>query len=870
MFVSTHNMKKQLYLVLITVITLCFNYSWAISNQELTIIYNAVVGDQTLTLNAELSNAYLRKDLEKSMYYAQETLKEALSNGSLIGVPFAHQQIGKVHLEKGELLEALEQFLIAQEKHKSTQNWKEIALNNILIGDVYANTGDVFRAENEFNKCHEIGKKIQDNTLIAAAFIALFDLEKNKQNLKSSNILKKSIYFIGQIPSNKAKAAFYSFIGHRKQDINDYDEAIFFYKKSIVLHELTNNIESLVEVYYKAGKTKEKLKAFKDAIIYYENGLEVSKTNSYLLGIKIGCIKLSNFYESRGNYKKSSLYLKYLNKIKTLQGEAELKARIELADQEKQLLIDKEQAKNDLKFKNTFLLLLSIIIGVLVLFLLLLFYAFRSKTSFLRQLESSNKKILAVQKEKDDFLAYTSHEIRTPLSAVVGSAELLESTSLTKSQKQHLSSLKTSASNILFLVNDILDLSKLEKRKITLENISFSLTQLIENVCLALNSKALKNKVTLKKIIHKNVPETIIGDPVRLHQVLVNLIDNAIKFSSDGIVSIDLRLNTKESSNSLTFEIKDTGAGIDSKKLKTIFNPYVQENETTSRQYGGTGLGLSICKNIIEIMDGEISVSSTVGVGSLFSFTIPFNLSHNDTVENSESKSIDLEKINILLVEDDLLNGELYSSLLKNKDSGVSVDWAKNGQEAISLLSNNCSYDVILMDLEMPIKNGIETTNEIRTNLNIKTVPILGMTAHVVEDVLSKCTKAGMNDCISKPFQAKQLKNKINELLIKPKLNVVFDNLTQNNPEKKAKYISIFESSFNKDLTQLKNAISNDNLKSTNSQLHKMKGACLTIGLTKLSNLIIKMEQKNSLDLKEDLIILTSLFEEELNLLKRN
>ena len=209
MFVSTHNMKKQLYLVLITVITLCFNYSWAITNQELTIIYNAVVGDQTLTLNAELSNAYLRKDLEKSMYYAQETLKEALSNGSLIGVPFAHQQIGKVHLEKGELLEALEQFLIAQEKHKSTQNWKEIALNNILIGDVYANTGDVFRAENEFNKCHEIGKKIQDNTLIAAAFIALFDLEKNKQNLKSSNILKKSIYFIGQIPSNKAKAAFY-------------------------------------------------------------------------------------------------------------------------------------------------------------------------------------------------------------------------------------------------------------------------------------------------------------------------------------------------------------------------------------------------------------------------------------------------------------------------------------------------------------------------------------------------------------------------------------------------------------------------------------------------------------------------------------
>ncbi|MDG2344370.1 MAG: ATP-binding protein [Flavobacteriales bacterium] len=623
-------------------------------------------------------------------------------------------------------------------------------------------------------------------------------------------------------------------------------------------------------MYYEAGKTKEKLKLFNDAKMYYEKGFETAKNNSYLAGIKIGCLKFSAFYESLGNYKKSSLYLKYLNKIKIKQGEAELKARIELADQEKQLLIDKEQAKNDLKFKNTFLLLLSIIIGVLILFLLLLFYAFRSKSSFLRQLESSNKKILSVQKEKDDFLAYTSHEIRTPLSAVVGSAELLESTSLTKPQKQHLLSLKTSANNILFLVNDILDLSKLEKRKITLENISFSLTQLVENVCLALNSKALKNKVTLKKDVHDNVPETIIGDPVRLHQVLVNLIDNAIKFSNNGVVSIGLKLNTKESGNSLTFEIKDTGSGIDSKKLKTIFNPYVQENEATSRQYGGTGLGLSICKNIIEIMNGEISVASTVGVGSLFSFTIPFNRSHYDTIENSESNSIDLEKTEVLLVEDDLLNGELYSSLLKNKEKGVTVDWAKNGQEALSLLSNNFSYDIILMDLEMPIKNGIETTKEIRTKLNLKAVPILGMTAHVVEDVLSKCTKGGMNDCISKPFQAKQLKNKINELLNKPKLNVVFDNLTKNNPEKKAKYISIFESSFNKDIAQLKNAITNDDLKLTNNQIHKMKGACLTMGITKLSNQLIEMEQKNSLDLKEDLIILMSIFEDELNQLKRN
>jgi signal transduction histidine kinase/DNA-binding NarL/FixJ family response regulator len=854
----------------LAVLTLSLSLTQAITNQELTIITNSIAKNQRLTLNAELSNAYLNKDLEKAMYYAQETLKEALLKNSLIGIPFAHQQIGKVHLKQGDLLEALEQFLIAQEKYKATQNWVEIALNNILIGDVYANTGDLLRAENEFNKCKEIGEKINNNTLISTGFLALFDIETNQKNPAASAILKKATYFIGQIESKDLKAAFYSFIGHRKQNTYNYNEAVFFYKKSIVLSQLTNNIEALVETYYKAGKVKEKLKLFTEAKAYYVNGFEAAKNNSYLLGIKIGCLKLSTFYEARGDYKNSSIYLKYLNKIKTLQGEAELKARIELADQEKQLFIEKEQSKNDLKFKNTFLILLSIITGVLVLFLALLFYAFRTKSSFLRKLEISNKKIISIQKEKDDFLAYTSHEIRTPLSAVVGSAELLESTPLTKPQQKHLSSLKISASNILFLVNDILDLSKLEKRKITLENISFSLTELIENVFIALDPKAVKNNVQLRKNITTGVPETVVGDPVRLNQVLVNLIDNAIKFSKDGIVSLSLNINSNTSNKTLTFEIKDTGTGIEAEKLNTIFSPYAQETKATSRQYGGTGLGLSICKNIIEIMHGEISVSSTIGIGSLFTFTIPYSVSQQNSKPALESLDIDLDKITILLVEDDLLNGELYSSLLKNRTNNITVDWAENGQEALDFLLKKANYDIIIMDLEMPIKNGFETTKEIRNKPNLKAVPILGMTAHVVEDVLAKCIKSGMNDCISKPFQAKQLKNKIKELLFNShsEESLVFDNLTLKNDEKKAKYISIFESSFRKDLLELKKAIVSNDLQLCHNQLHKMKGSCLTLGITELSDLLIKMEQKKSLDLNEDLIVLKELFKGKINLLK--
>lgn len=864
-------MVKQIRFFLLTISVIFLGNSWGITNQELNSIYNSISKNQTLTLNAELSNAYLKKDLEKAMYYAQETLKEALLNNSLMGIPFAHQQIGKVYLERGELLEALEQFLIAQEKYTASQSWIEIAFNNILIGGVYAKTGDALRAENEFNKCQKIGEKIKNNTLISTGYLALFDNEKNQTNSKSASILKKSIYFTGQIVFPSSKAIFYSIIGHRKQHTNNFDEAIFFYKKSIVLNQLTNNIEALVETYYEAGKTKEKLNLLVDAKSYYEQGFETAKDHSYLLGIKIGCLKLSSLYESQGDYKKSSIYLKYLNKIKTLQGEEELKARIELADQEKQLLIEKEQSKNDLKFKNTFLKLLSIIVGVLILFLFLLFYAFKTKSSFLRKLEISNKRILSIQKEKDDFLAYTSHEIRTPLSAVVGSAELLESTQLTATQKKHLSSLKTSASNILFLVNDILDLSKLEKRKISLENISFSLEELIDNLFIALNSKAIKNHINLTKKIGKDVPKKVFGDPVRIHQVLVNLIDNAIKFSKNGDVTLFLNLDAKDDESNLRFTIKDNGSGIEPEKLTTIFSPYVQEKVSTSRQYGGTGLGLSICKNIIEIMNGEISVTSTVGLGSEFTFTIPHVVSHQN--ENQVVKDIDINisNISILLVEDDLLNGELYSSLLKNKTNNINVNWAKNGQEAIDLLSSNKSFDIILMDLEMPIKNGIETTKEIRTKLNQKIIPIIGMTAHVVEDVLEKCLKAGMNDCLSKPFQTKQLKTKIIELLPRPKneKNKVFESLTQNNKDKKAKYISIFENSFKTDFIKLEKAVIDADITLCNNQLHKMKGASLTLGLTELSDTLIKMEQKKSLDLSEDLIILQAIFDEKITQLKK-
>ncbi|MBM78828.1 MAG: hypothetical protein CL846_10130 [Crocinitomicaceae bacterium] len=877
-------MKRHLRNIFILFGCLNINLSWGISNQELSLIYNSILGDKNLALNAELSSAYLKKDIEKSLYYAQENLTKSLQSNDIAKISFAHQIIGKVYLEMGELTRALEQFKIAEEKFVSIKKWKEIALNHILIGNVYYSSGDAITAKHQFDNCKKIGEKIVDNCLIASAFIASFDIKKNKANENNLEILDKAIFYTNIINIPNVKAGFFTIIGHRYQNLEKYDLAINFYQKSIQLYRQTNNVQALVETLYESGKIKERLMLFNDAKNFYEEGLKNAKENSYLAGIKVGCLKLSSFYENQGNYKKSALYLKQLNTIKILQEEEELKVAIELADQEKELILEKEKTKSDLKlkeqqivldkkdlnFKNTFLLLLGGVIIILFLFIGLLFYAFRTKSLVVKKLEESNEKILLIQKEKDDFLAYTSHEIRTPLSAVVGSAELLENSPLNKPQQKHLSSIKTSANNILFLVNDILDLAKLEKRKITLEKIPFSIKRLIDDLFIALNSKAIHNNVKLIKEIDDYTPEEINGDPVRIHQVLVNLLDNAIKFTKGGEVLLNAKLRKSKSENFIDFKVKDNGSGINNDKLKTIFNPYTQENKSTTRQYGGTGLGLSICKNIIDIMGGEISVESSVGKGSVFSFSIPINNLDSNDQKLNENINLSLEKIKILLVEDDLLNGELYSSLLKNKEKNIFVDWVKNGQEALDLLANDKAYEIIIMDLEMPVKNGIETAKEIRNKLNLVKTPILGMTAHVVNDVLDKCLIAGMNDCISKPFQAKQIKNKIKELLIKSdkKLNIAFDNLTQNDPKKKEKYITIFEESTKKDLSIFKKALKSKDKTLIKNQLHKMKGASLTMGLSKLSDHILKMEQKKSLDLNEELIILETLFVNEINLLK--
>lgn len=369
---------------------------------------------------------------------------------------------------------------------------------------------------------------------------------------------------------------------------------------------------------------------------------------------------------------------------------------------------------------------------------------------------------------KQDFLSTMSHEIRTPLNVVIGMARLLIDEDPKPEQLEYLKSLQFSANNLLVIINDILDFSKIEAGKVKLEKINFSIHEVVEGVMNAFLFRADEKGIVLKSVIDEAVPERIVGDQVRLTQVLNNLVSNAIKFTEQGFVSIHVNpLNVRGEHVDISFEVRDSGIGISQDKIRTIFNSFTQATSDTTRKFGGTGLGLTICKRLVELQGGSIQVKSKEGIGSNFGFTLTYRkadqLVSQPVPENEEYQ---LSDIRLLLVEDDPSNRMVACSFLGKM--GVQVTVAENGAEALKRVQSH-DFDIVLMDLQMPLMDGYEATRAIR-NLGeaYKNLPIVALTADVVSDAKERVLKAGMNDYLSKPFNPNTLYQKIRNNLNLP------------------------------------------------------------------------------------------------------
>ncbi len=367
---------------------------------------------------------------------------------------------------------------------------------------------------------------------------------------------------------------------------------------------------------------------------------------------------------------------------------------------------------------------------------------------------------------KAEFLANMSHEIRTPMNAVIGMAELLQHSTLNSEQKEFVETIKTSGESLLALINDILDFSKIESGHLEFEHLPFCLRTCLKNALDINMQTAFKKDLRMRLIIGEDVPSHIVGDHIRLRQILINLIANAVKFSSEGEVVISASLTkSNQSKPELLVSVRDTGIGIPTERISRLFQAFSQVDASVNRKYGGTGLGLAICHRLVTLMGGEIWVESKLGQGSDFQFKIPFEVPPKsfipDPIDHEAPKvkteQISSDHLRILVAEDNPVNQRVVTLLLKK--IGYTCTMASDGLEALELLMHD-PYDILFMDIQMPNLDGIETTQRIHDNFSPESRPwIIAMTAHAMQGDREKYLAAGMDDYLSKPITTESLNN---------------------------------------------------------------------------------------------------------------
>lgn len=390
---------------------------------------------------------------------------------------------------------------------------------------------------------------------------------------------------------------------------------------------------------------------------------------------------------------------------------------------------------------------------------------FIGSISDITELKSAEEKLIQANKAKDQFLSVMSHEIRTPLNAVIGVSNLLLMEDPKESQLDNLDVLRFSSKHLLALVNDILDYNKIVSGSLVMEKDDFSLEETLNAQRQMFAQKATSKNLDFEVKLDEDIPRTIVGDTHRLNQILTNLLGNSIKFTEKGYIKLNVeQIEEREDSHILEFKVSDTGIGIAKEKLERIFEPFAQANSNTTRLYGGTGLGLAICKNLVEIMGGELKCDSEYKKGSTFSFVVPFSKSKSKANElgycslplPKKPEYSTLKGVEVLVVEDNKINVTIIKKFLSKW--GIEHEIAENGLIGFEM-SVKKRYDLIFMDIEMPIMNGFQAAMAIRensTNPNYET-PIIALTASTGDKTSKELQKTGMDGLVPKPFDPKEL-----------------------------------------------------------------------------------------------------------------
>nr|WP_321237445.1 ATP-binding protein [uncultured Psychroserpens sp.] len=545
---------------------------------------------------------------------------------------------------------------------------------------------------------------------------------------------KESIKQSEALESNTVTAAYLIAAGQAYFNTEKYSKALPYFEKALVLAKKDQILEMKGQLYYYLYEIHNKLGRHRQALEMFQKTIR----------IRDSILNLENA--------KTTIQLK-------VESDYEKQKAIDDVENQKEIAIQEAKTKAQQR--------ISWAIGIGLLLISILAFVIFNKLKETRKqkviIEEQKKKVEQSEKYKEQFLANMSHEIRTPMHAISGMTNILERNEHPKSQDVFLKAMRTSSENLVVILNDVLDLSKIEAGKLEIENISMNLESVVENVIQILKFKAEEKGLILSYEISEDTPALVMGDPTRLNQILINLVGNAIKFTEKGTVDILV----SSAGNQLHFEIKDTGIGIPKDKHESIFGAFEQAKESTSRYYGGTGLGLNISKQLVDLQNGKIWVESSENKGSTFYFELPLAIPETDAISQSfisedklKAMAKSLKGIRILIAEDNPFNQMIAQDDLSYYIENLTIDTVENGALAIEQFKTN-TFDLILMDVQMPEMNGFEATKNIRAieKLERRTtnIPIIAMTASLLKTEIENCYDAGMNNYIPKPYKLEEL-----------------------------------------------------------------------------------------------------------------
>ncbi|MDI9256689.1 tetratricopeptide repeat-containing hybrid sensor histidine kinase/response regulator [Flavobacterium sedimenticola] len=678
-----------------------------------------------------------------SLYFSQKAINYAKTQGDVKKTADATFSLGQTYFELKKYNDALNVFTTCSALLSSIPPSNQLAICYYNMGICQMKNDDFSKAEISFNKAKAVYEVLK---IDAAEPLNLQKgiLYKNKGKTDLASLLFNEIVSKPDdkdIFKTKAEALYQ--LGSIEESLNHNNLAVNYLNRALALNAKDNNPEQKAAILLSLSKAYEKLRNVEKAHQYLKEHLVLKESVNELNNQKLDANDFEEFKESE--------------RIKTIE----------------QMAKENQEQQKTNKFVKLISILGIALISILSLLSLTLYKnnIIRSKTNELlkeknTELQLAKEKAEKASKARAEFLSTVSHELRTPLNAINGITHLLIEDNPKKTQMHYLNSLKFSGNYLLTFINEILEINRIDSSTIEIEYIDFNLKQLLTDIQSSMSEIAAKNNNEFVLEIDESLPEVYLGDPTKLSQIFINLINNALKFTHKGTVKVSAKgVENGDDFTRIHFEVADTGIGIPAEKQETIFDSFSQGSIEINRKYGGTGLGLTIVKKLVDLLGGEISLNSTVGIGTIFSIELNLLNSNNTTVKEDEKKVEYCEEVlkgkHVLVVEDNKINQMVTKKMLENK--GMTCQIIDNGEEAIEILRQDNNFDLVLMDVHLPGINGTIATQHIREFDKQK--PIIALTAISLNENREMLLSFGMTDVITKPFDPDKFYSSIAQIL---------------------------------------------------------------------------------------------------------